>query len=271
MHTIQDFDTRFKIDGSTRKISNESHNKSTLIQYDHNSERFTFEVPSVIEGHSVVDCTNIEIHYLNIDTSNPGNKVAGVYEVNDLSIETNENNEEMAVFSWLVSQNATSLVGMLNFVVRFVCVEDGEVTYVWSSEIYKKITITNGINNNNMIAYEYADVLEQWKSEVLDIAKGKDGVDGKDGADGFSPSVTIQQNENGVTITVTDEHGPTSATITNGQNGKDGQPGQDGAKGSDGNDGYTPVRGVDYWTENDVAQMQAYIDQKLGVIENGTY
>lgn len=259
MHSIYDFDTRFKIDGITRKISNESHGKSTLIQYDHNSERFTFEVPNVIEGHKVEDCTNIEIHYLNIDSSNPSNKIAGVYEVDDVSIETNDNNDEVAVFSWLVSQNATSLVGMLNFVVRFVCVEDGEVTYIWSSEIYKKITITNGINNSNTIAYEYADVLEQWKNEIVDISKGKDGKDGADGDDGFSPIVAVQQNENGATITVTDKNGTTSATITN------------GSDGNDGNDGYTPVRGVDYWTESDVAEMQVYINQQLGVIENGTY
>ena len=35
--------------------------------------------------------------------------------------------------------------------------------------------------------------------------------------------------------------------------------------------GDKPVRGVDYWTEEDVAEMKSYIDSQLGVIENGTY
>ena len=46
--------------------------------------------------------------------------------------------------------------------------------------------------------------------------------------------------------------GSTGAAGTNGTDGKDG------ADGSDGADGYTPVRGVDYWTEED---QEAIIEQ----------
>lgn len=35
--------------------------------------------------------------------------------------------------------------------------------------------------------------------------------------------------------------------------------------------GDTPIRGEDYWTEDDVAEIKAYIDTQLGVVENGTY
>lgn len=35
--------------------------------------------------------------------------------------------------------------------------------------------------------------------------------------------------------------------------------------------GITPKRGEDYWTEADIAEIQGYIDTRLGVIENGTY
>ena len=44
-----------------------------------------------------------------------------------------------------------------------------------------------------------------------------------------------------------------------------------GANGKDGVDGKTPIRGVDYWTEEDVSAMHSYIDERLGEIENGTY
>lgn len=43
------------------------------------------------------------------------------------------------------------------------------------------------------------------------------------------------------------------------------------SKGDRGNDGYTPKRGVDYWTANDIAEVQGYINEQLGVIENGSY
>lgn len=41
----------------------------------------------------------------------------------------------------------------------------------------------------------------------------------------------------------------------NGINGANGLDGKDGEPGADGKDGYTPVKGVDYWTENDKAAM----------------
>lgn len=46
---------------------------------------------------------------------------------------------------------------------------------------------------------------------------------------------------------------------------------KDGKDGSNGQDGYTPKRGIDYWTEADKREIQAYINKLLGVIENGAY
>lgn len=47
-----------------------------------------------------------------------------------------------------------------------------------------------------------------------------------------------------------------------GEKGKDGQNGQDG---------YTPIKGTDYWTNEDKKEIESYIDDKLGVIENAYY
>lgn len=59
-------------------------------------------------------------------------------------------------------------------------------------------------------------------------APGKDGTDGKDGAPG-----------------------------------KDGTPGTPGAAGAPGADGYTPVRGTDYWTAADIAEIKGYVDTAI--------
>ena len=45
-----------------------------------------------------------------------------------------------------------------------------------------------------------------------------------------------------------------------GANGKDGTNGKDGANGKD---GYTPVRGKDYWTEADKAEIKSYVDDAI--------
>ena len=38
-----------------------------------------------------------------------------------------------------------------------------------------------------------------------------------------------------------------------------------------GKDGYTPVKGTDYWTADDKAEIQSYIDSQIGGTLNGSY
>ena len=75
---------------------------------------------------------------------------------------------------------------------------------------------------------------------------GRDGIDGKDG-----------------------EQGP------QGDPGKDGKDGTNGRDGTNGQDGYTPVRGTDYWTSQDIAAIEAYcanyIDENINDMIGGTY
>lgn len=45
-----------------------------------------------------------------------------------------------------------------------------------------------------------------------------------------------------------------------GDKGDKGDPGKDGSPGAD---GYTPVRGTDYWTEDDIAEIKSYVDDAI--------
>lgn len=65
--------------------------------------------------------------------------------------------------------------------------------------------------------------------------------------------------------------GPAGAKGEQGPAGQQGPVGATGPAGPAGANGKTPVRGVDYWTEADKQEMQSFINQQLGVIENGTY
>lgn len=56
-----------------------------------------------------------------------------------------------------------------------------------------------------------------------------------------------------------------------GDKGDTGAPGADGNDGAAGADGYTPVRGTDYWTADDIAEIQSYIDSQIGGALNGSY
>ena len=163
IHDVYDTDTRFTINPVTRMVKNESSKKITLIQYDHNSEVFGFEIPRFIEGHDLSLCNKVEIHYINV-SSETKNENKGLYEVKDLQIDTE--NEEKVVFSWLLTQNCTKYVGSLAFLVMFKCEVDGDITYRWSTSINKDMVISKGIDNGNEIVETYPDILAQWKSDI---------------------------------------------------------------------------------------------------------
>ena len=164
-HGVTDTDNHFLIDPITRTIENES-GKHVLIQYDHNSERYTFECPRYVEGHDMSLCNKIEVHFVNTSTGNL--KSVGIYEADDLHLAPDDSN--VVMFSWLIHRNATRYVGKLNFVIRFTCFDDTETNdeYIWNTSIYSDISIDKGIYN--------VDDYEQWKQEILAILEISDSV-----------------------------------------------------------------------------------------------
>ena len=56
-----------------------------------------------------------------------------------------------------------------------------------------------------------------------------------------------------------------------GDKGDKGDKGEQGLQGDKGNDGYTPVKGTDYWTTEDSAEIQSYIETQIGGALNGSY
>ncbi len=67
-------------------------------------------------------------------------------------------------------------------------------------------------------------------------------------------------------ITIVDEYGfaGTSPNIGNSSpGGGSGIPGPKGDKGDKGDPGYTPVRGKDYWTDADKAEIKSYVDTAI--------
>lgn len=73
--------------------------------------------------------------------------------------------------------------------------------------------------------------------------KGVDYFDGKDGDDG-EDGISTTHSWNGTVLTVTSASGTSSADLK-------------------GRDGYDPVRGTDYWTAEDIAQIKSYVDEAI--------
>lgn len=164
LHPVYDTDPHFIIDPDSRQITYADSKPVVLIQNDHKSEHFTFELPREIDGHDMAVCDLVQVHYINIGGNfrNPG-----LYEVVDLQIA--EDDDNVVICSWEITQNATSLSGSLSFMLRFACTTDGEIDYAWNTAIFSGIVISPGIDNSGAIATEYADVLAQWYDEITNL------------------------------------------------------------------------------------------------------
>ena len=165
-HPVIDTDEHFIINPVTMEIENMS-GKTKLMQGDHNSERYTFELtPKNIDGHPMFACNTIEVHYDNIKSDKTETN-HGVYVVEDMVSEN-----DTITFSWLISREATKYDGTLEFSIRFACVdkldiENPTAVYEKFTDIYKGITIAKGKYNSPVIVDPYPDVLTKIKNDVL--------------------------------------------------------------------------------------------------------
>jgi hypothetical protein len=195
-HSIYDSDSHFSINPTTRAIKNESSTKTTLIQHDHNSERFTFEIPRNIEGHDMSLCNVVQVHYLNIESGNK-NQNADVYDVVDMQLSPED--ENIVICSWLISSNATKYVGSLNFIVRFACVTDNVVDYVWNTAVHSGISVSTGINNTEMVVEEYSDIIASWTARIEALEQGG-GSGGGGSAERPTAEIVVDLNEGSLLI-----------------------------------------------------------------------
>lgn len=216
-HIVIDSDTYFIIDPITRVIQNTARRKNVLMQFDHNSERFTFQVARYVEGHDMSLCNKVRVHYNNID-GQTGDENASVIELEDLQV--NPEDSETVICSWLISRESTQLAGTLSFLVQYMCVSDeGEEDYEWHSDIYSDIDIKAGRNNAEASVVEYTDILTQWEhrlfsaadsAEASIIAEGEAQVaavkaEGETQRESIDSEVNQYITENGIQ-TVSDEH-----------------------------------------------------------------
>jgi hypothetical protein len=163
IHNVFDTDKHFSINVSTRELTNQTPEKTQLMQGDHNSERISFNMPRYVEGHDMTLCNVIQVHYTNIDTKTK-EEVPGLYDVID--VQTSPEDENTAIFTWLVSANATGLVGSLQFRITFKCVKDGIDVYRWNTEICKELKVSKGITNSECFDEDCADFVSGWEERI---------------------------------------------------------------------------------------------------------
>ena len=154
------------------------------------------------------------------------------YPVDDLKIV----NDNTLTFSWLVDRSAFKYSGEVDF---SICMKqydnEGLIfrefnTTIASLPVLKGLETTAAAEENNhnaldIILARLNDVL--FRIDKVEIASGL-------GEDGYYTIAKVEETDSGMNVHVIDKNGQSVGTIKN---------------------GYTPVKGVDYWTEADKAEI----------------
>ena len=174
-HNVKDSDANFTINPTTMEIVNNSA-KNKMMQGDHNSEIYSFEITQIVEGHEMILCNKIRIHFINI-SSDKADQSKGVANAENIRIDSAKN---MLVFEWKVSGDATKYQGSLNFRIEFACSDENNVrTYAKWTEIHKGITIGEGFDNAEGYIEEHKDILAQWKADLESEIKNYEALEKK--------------------------------------------------------------------------------------------
>lgn len=134
-------------------------------------------------------------------------------------------------------------------------VEDGFTEYSQIFKIERKPKPTEYI----FTPTEYITI------ENLDKRLTKLEEQGGGGKPGFSPIVEIIPIDNGHRVSITDINGTKFFDVLNGEKGEKGE------KGEQGIDGKTPVKGEDYFTEEDKAELVTDVLNALPIWQGGEY
>jgi hypothetical protein len=170
IHNVYDTGKCFEINGISRFIKETSPTKLVLVQGDHNSEIITFKMPRYIDGHDMLLCNKIRVHYINVDTKT-NDSSADIYDVTDLAL--CEDCEDEVTFTWTVEAPATKYAGSLAFVIKFECVEEGNILYQWNTAKYIGINVLAGLDNSEGFVDKYSSVIDKWVNELEESANIK--------------------------------------------------------------------------------------------------
>jgi hypothetical protein len=101
-------------------------------------------------------------------------------------------------------------------------------------------------------------------AESAEAAEASAAAAADSAANATAATVEVGSVTAGDTASVTNSGDEKNAVLDfvlpRGEAGKDGADGKDGSNGADGK---TPVRGTDYWTEADVAEIKGYVDAAI--------
>lgn len=284
--TYSDADKPIIVIGEDRVMDVPEELRRVAVQFDHNVKTITFSCPRYCDGLDMSEM-HICVNYM------LPNNLLGSDEVTNLTVFTNT-----MTFDWTIRADHTQLIGKLTILI---CIkkfdEIGIEVNHWNSEPSSEFHVSEGLKCSSAILNDYPDIVTQlltrmeWVESVANIPSGVwlgtpetrpincnvvINPDAETGApvltiydkDGNSVRISSIAGKDGKDFTYAD-FTPEQLAALKGKDFTyaDFTPEQIEALKVKGDPGYSPVRGKDYFTEDDVDQIVARVIEELG----GTY
>lgn len=202
------------------------------VEADDDVHRLKFRVPRY---YGEFDLSKFKLH---INYENARGK-GDVYPVDDLETTDDDN----ITFSWLVDRFAFLYPGDVNFSICMKLYDnEGNVIKEFNTAP-ATLPVLEGLETSEATITSNPSLFDQvlFRLYAVETATGM-------GADGYYSVVKVDETDDGIAITVLSKDGNTEAVIRHGR---------------DGVDAVTPVKGVDYYTEEEQTEFKNALTQYI--------
>lgn len=212
------------VDLNTRIISIPASIKILGVESDDDVKRLQFKIP---RHYGEFDLNNFKIH---INFENERRK-GDIYPVNDVIA----NEDDTLSFTWLVDRVAFEYPGDVKFSVCMKLYDNTGLVIKELNTTYATLPVLEGLETEKTLVEQNPSAFDQvmFRLYAVEAATGN-------GQNGYYTVIRSEQTDAGVLFTIVNQDGETVAYVRHGR------------------DGYTPVKGVDYWTSEDVAEVEEH-------------
>ena len=213
----------------TRIISIPTSIKLLGVESDDDVKHLRFRVPRNY-GEFDLSTFSIQVNFEN------ANGEGDFYLINDLAVQ----DDGTMSFTWLVDRHAFKRSGDVDFSLCMKKFDESGVvvkelnTAVATLPVLKGLETTKAVVEGNPSAFDSI----MFRLYAVEAATGNS-------TNGYYTIASVIETDDGIELSIVGSDGASVATI---RHGKDGE------------DGYCPVKGVDYWTEEDKTEIKTYID-----------
>lgn len=157
---------------------------------------------------------------------------------------TTSDSDDTMSFSWLVDRVAFKYKGDVTFSICMKKYDESGVVVKEFNTTVATLPVLKGLETDKAVVEDNPSAFDSVLYRLYAVEAANEL-----GKNGYYTVIKVEENDDGVVFSIVDQDGNTEAIVKHGTNGVDG---------------YTPVKGVDYWTEEDKTEMKSnlksYID-----------